>query len=87
LKNHIQMVHENKKPYKCNLCEYSSFFHNDLRRHIECVHEKIKQHQCNICQKVLVVKELLRIIFKWFMKTRRNTNKNCLSIHSYYTIV
>ncbi len=44
------MVHENKKKYKCDLCEYSAFEHRNLRRHIECVHEKIKPHKCRICE-------------------------------------
>jgi uncharacterized Zn-finger protein len=44
------MVHENKRPYKCDFCEYAASKNNDLKRHIECVHEKLKQHACNICQ-------------------------------------
>jgi hypothetical protein len=44
LKQHVQMVHENKRPCKCDLCEYSSFSKSDLRKHIECVHENLKQH-------------------------------------------
>jgi hypothetical protein len=45
LKRHVQIVHENQKAYKCDLCEYSSFLNNNLKMHIECVHEKMRQHE------------------------------------------
>jgi hypothetical protein len=48
---HIEMVHANKKPFKCNLCEHAAFYQTDLMKHIECVHDKLKPHLCNICQK------------------------------------
>jgi hypothetical protein len=40
---HIERVHDNKKPFKCDLCEFSAFSHAEVKRHIECVHGKIKQ--------------------------------------------
>jgi hypothetical protein len=36
---HIERVHENKKRFKCNLCDYSALTHEEVRRHIECVHQ------------------------------------------------
>jgi uncharacterized Zn-finger protein len=39
----------NKKPFKCDFCDYAAFKQSHIRRHIECVHEKLKQHQCCIC--------------------------------------
>jgi hypothetical protein len=35
------MVHENKKPFKYDLCDYSAFQHAQVRRHIKCVHGKL----------------------------------------------
>ena len=54
-------MHDNKKPFKCDLCNYSIFQHANLRRHIECVHENLKQHQCNICQKKFGLKCTLKM--------------------------
>ena len=45
------MVHENRKKYKCDVCDYTAFLHADLKKHIECVHEKMKPHKCSICEK------------------------------------
>jgi uncharacterized Zn-finger protein len=61
LKIHIQRVHENNKPFKCDLCDYSASCHQDLIRHIECVHENLKQHKCTICQKNFCLKSTLKI--------------------------
>jgi hypothetical protein len=54
---HVQRVHENKKSFKCDLCEYSTFQLAALKKHIECVHENLKQHQCKIVRRVLATKE------------------------------
>jgi hypothetical protein len=44
LKRHFQMTHQKKKNCKCDLCEFSAYEHDALRKHIECVHEKLKPH-------------------------------------------
>ena len=44
LKQHIQSVHEGKKPYKCSLCDYTSAQKGNLQRHIQSIHESKKLH-------------------------------------------
>ena len=39
LKNHIEAVHEGKRPHNCSICDYSTAHKADLKRHIEAVHE------------------------------------------------
>ena len=38
-------------------------------------------------KRLLVKKKILKGIFKWFMKTRRNTNVICVNIHHSYTLI
>jgi hypothetical protein len=40
LKQHIQVVHENKKPFKCDLCYMMFGQKKDLNRHTDKVHFK-----------------------------------------------
>ena len=49
MKTHIESVHEIKKPFKCDICEYRCSQKNDMKRHIESVHEKKEPFKCDIC--------------------------------------
>ena len=44
-----ESVHENKKTFKCTVCEYKAGMKLDIKRHIESVHEGIKAFKCSIC--------------------------------------
>ena len=50
LNQHVKMVHEKIKDFKCTLCEFSSSTKGDLNRHIKMVHDKIKDFKCNLCE-------------------------------------
>ena len=39
LKDHIDAVHEGKKPHKCSICDKSCVRKDQLKRHLDSVHE------------------------------------------------
>ena len=43
------MTYESKKPFKCEICDYSYAQSTTLKRHHESVHEKTKLFKCEIC--------------------------------------
>ena len=56
LKNHIESIHEGKKPYMCDLCGSSFAKTIQLKGHMQSVHEGTKpsennstSHQCHLC--------------------------------------
>ena len=51
LKNHINMVHEGKKPFRCKMCGNNFATSLVLKRHINTVHDKKKPFKCNFCPK------------------------------------
>ena len=59
LNNHIASVHENKKPFKCNICDANFARKPYLKGHIASVHEGKKPYKCNICDTSFTRKENL----------------------------
>merc|ERR1712051_553095 len=55
LKKHIELVHEKKKPHKCNLCDKSFGWKVSLRLHISSIHgAPLAERQpwpCELCKK------------------------------------
>ena len=43
------MVHEGKKQFKCDICDYSFSCKRDIIRHVASVHEGKKPFKCDIC--------------------------------------
>ena len=50
MKRHVTSVHENKKQFKCEMCDYYFSQKGDLKRHVTAVHENKKQFKCEICE-------------------------------------
>ena len=54
---HIKSVHEEKKSFKCNVCDYTCSQKHSLRRHTALVHERKKRFKCNGCDKAYYEKQ------------------------------
>jgi len=50
LKVHIEMVHEGKKPFNCEICGLSLTTKGAVKLHIQMVHEKLKPNKCFLCE-------------------------------------
>ena len=48
-KNMFHMFHEEKKPFKCDICDYSFSRKSTLKTHVASVHKGKKPFKCNIC--------------------------------------
>ena len=48
-KVHFESVHEEKKPYKCDICDKSFPLKSVLQTHIGSVHKKKNPFKCEIC--------------------------------------
>ena len=46
---HIASVHEGKKPFKCDISDYSCFQKSSMSEHVTSVHEGKKSFKCDIC--------------------------------------
>ena len=57
MKKHVDAVHKNKKPYKCEMCDYSCCHKTSLKMHIDSVHEK-RDHSNVKCVTKLVHKKV-----------------------------
>ena len=51
MKKHVVSVHEGNKPFKCDVCEYTSPQTVDFKKHVASVHEGKKPFKCKICDK------------------------------------
>ena len=50
MNRHITLVHEEKKPFKCSVCEYKYSESSNINRQIASVHERKKPFNCKICK-------------------------------------
>ena len=49
LRLHKEIVHEGKKPHKCDLCDSTFGLKHQLQKHITSTHEGIKPYECDLC--------------------------------------
>ena len=49
--SNIESVHEEKKPFVCQLCNYVSYLKTNLKAHVDSVHEGKRPFQCQLCEK------------------------------------
>jgi hypothetical protein len=45
----VASVHEGKKPFKCEVCDYSCSQKSIMKSHVVSAHEGKKPFKCNIC--------------------------------------
>ena len=46
---HIAAIHEGKKPFKCDTCDYSCSEKGSMKKHVSSVHEGKKSFKCEVC--------------------------------------
>ena len=61
MNRHLVLVHEKKKPFKCDICNYSCFQKCEIEKHQELVHEKKKPLRCDICDYSFFSKSSMKI--------------------------
>ena len=42
-------IHEQKKPFQCEACDFTTGQKGHLKQHFSIVHERGKQYECKIC--------------------------------------
>ena len=48
-KKNVASVHESKKPFECDICDYSFSQKNNMKTHVASVHEENKPFKCDKC--------------------------------------
>ena len=61
MKIHVLSVHEGKKPFKCEICDYSCLEKGSITRHVMLVHEEKKSFESRICDKRFTMKQTMNI--------------------------
>ena len=49
LNRHVKSVHDKKRDYACENCDYKAAQNSNLKEHVKAVHEKIKNFACEQC--------------------------------------
>ena len=60
MKTHVKSVHEGKKPFKCDICDYIFSLKGNLNQHAASVHKGKKPFKCNICDATFSKKGLMK---------------------------
>ena len=47
--HNVLSVHEDKKPFKCDFCDYNCSKKGAMSQHVASVHENKKLFKCEIC--------------------------------------
>ena len=64
LRNHIKVVHEGIKKFRCELCNVAFASNKHLKKHIDGVHKGLKEHKCDFCGKDYSSKNVLKLHIK-----------------------
>ena len=57
LNTHVASVHEENKPFKCEICDYSC--KASLETHVDSVHKRKNLFKCEVCNQILLSKHSL----------------------------
>ena len=49
MNQHVSSVHEQRKPFKCDICDYKCSKKSKMNHHVASVHGGKKPIKCNIC--------------------------------------
>ena len=61
MKQHVLLVHEGIKPFKCPKCDYANAVKQLLQKHIDAVHEDKRPCLCSYCGKGCKDKAQLKV--------------------------
>ena len=56
LNQHNELVHEGKRPHKCEICNKGFCYKKDFKKHTDSVHERKRPYQCSTCNGKFTVK-------------------------------
>ena len=54
MRKHVDIVHEKKKSFKCELCDYNCGQKGDMKKHVAIVHEKKKPFKWNMFIQLMI---------------------------------
>ena len=77
---HVASVHEGMKPFRCDICDFSSSHFSSMNRNVESVHEGKKPLKCNICDYSCCQKREINI----FVASVHEGKKPLISYHFIY---
>ena len=60
MSTHISLIHEGKKPFKCEDCDISFGLKKYLQNHIISIHTTARPFKCSICDKDYKLKVQLK---------------------------
>ena len=60
MNNHIGLVHEGKRAFKCNFCDASFKQKSYVARHILSFHDEKKEFKCEVCNAVFALGDNLK---------------------------
>ena len=58
---HVVSVHEGKKPFKCDICDFSCSLRHNMKRHVALVHEENNPFKCDICDFSSAQRNVLKV--------------------------
>ena len=53
-------IHEGKKPFKCDICDYRCSRKGNMKTHVALVHEGKKPFKCDICDYSCLLKNSMK---------------------------
>jgi uncharacterized Zn-finger protein len=77
LTKHVSTVHEGKKPFKCDICDYSFSEKGSLNKHIKSVHDGNNRYKCEICEKTFSLMQSMKLHFSRVHEQKKPTRKIC----------
>ena len=54
MEEHIRIIHERRKDFKCEFCAVSTSTSYGLKSHINAIHKKLKKYKCDSCEKMFM---------------------------------
>ena len=66
----MKLVHDEKKPFECNVCTVKFARKANLKQHIDTIHDGIRAFQCEFCNSTFTQKSTLKAHVKVIHKEK-----------------